>query len=104
MKFKYIDSMDEEFTSPENKKAHYTKHIEKRKEFEYTSVILGDTTGDGVVDVGDVAKLYQHLRGGFDMEREFKLASDVYDDSILELNDVDKLYQYVRHGIESLEG
>ena len=28
--------MDEEFTSPENKKAHYTKHIEKRKEFEYT--------------------------------------------------------------------
>ena len=36
MKFKYIDDTEEEFTSPENKKAHYTKHIEKRKEFEYT--------------------------------------------------------------------
>ena len=74
------------------------------KVFEYVAVVPGDTTGDGVVDVGDVAKLYQHLRGAFDMNREFKLASDVFDDSVLELNDVAKLYQYVKRGIESLEG
>lgn len=74
------------------------------KALEYTAVILGDTTGDGVIDVGDVAKLYQHLKGGIDMNKEFKLASDVYHDSLLELNDVAKLYQYIRKGIESLEG
>ena len=71
---------------------------------EYTAVILGDVTGNGVVDVGDVAKLYQHIRGSFEMEKEFRLAGDVYRDSRLELNDVAKLYQYVRKGIESLEG
>ena len=70
---------------------------------EYSAVVLGDTTGDGVIDIGDVAKLYQHIKGAFDMNKEFKLASDVYKDSVLELNDVAKLYQYIRKGIESLE-
>lgn len=71
---------------------------------EYTAIILGDITGSGTVDIGDVAKLYQHIRGAIDMEKEFKLAGDVYKDSKLELNDVAKLYQYVRKGIEKLEG
>lgn len=70
---------------------------------EYTAVVLGDTTGNGVIDVADVAKLYQHLRGVFDMNKEFKLASDVYQNSVLELNDVAKLYQYIKKRIESLE-
>ena len=77
---------------------------EGNKVSEYAAVVLGDTTGNGIVDVGDVAKLYQHLRGAIEMEREFWLASDVYQDSLLELNDVAKLYQYVRKGITSLEG
>lgn len=77
---------------------------EGNKVSEYAAVVLGDTTGNGIVDVGDVAKLYQHLRGAIEMDREFWLASDVYHDSILELNDVAKLYQYVRKGITSLEG
>lgn len=76
---------------------------DETKVSEYTAVIPGDTTGDGIVDVGDVAKLYQHLKGAFDMNKEFKLASDVFNDSVLELNDVAKLYQYVKKGIESLE-
>ena len=37
---------------------------------EYTAVILGDITGNGIVDVGDVAKLYQHIRGSFEMKKE----------------------------------
>ena len=71
---------------------------------EYTAVILGDITGNGIIDIGDVAKLYQHIRGSFEMKKEFILAGDVYRDSKLELNDVAKLYQYVRGGINSLEG
>ncbi len=71
---------------------------------EYTAVILGDVTGNGTVDVGDVAKLYQYIRGAFNMEKEFMLAGDVYHDNLIELNDVAKLYQYVRKGIEKLEG
>lgn len=70
---------------------------------EYTAVILGDITGDGKIDIGDVAKLYQHLSGAFDMDKEFKLAGDVDKNSQLELNDVTKLYQYIRNDIESLE-
>ena len=63
---------------------------------EYTAVVLGDITGDGMINVADVAKLYQHLRGAFEMEKEFMLAGDVYQDNRLELNDVAKLYQYVK--------
>ena len=71
---------------------------------EYTAVILGDVTGNGTINIGDVSKLYQHIRGAFEMDKEFKLAGDVYQDTKIALNDVAKLYQYVRGGIENLEG
>lgn len=37
MKFRrYFDDFDEEFTSPQNKKAHYDKHIKNGKEYDMT--------------------------------------------------------------------
>lgn len=37
MKFrKYYDDFEEEFTSPQNRKAHYDKHIVNRKEYDMT--------------------------------------------------------------------
>ena len=101
-KYKIKSSSDNEFIGTGNKIEVYDK--DDRLLFDYMTVVLGDVTGDSLIDLGDVAKLYQHTRGAFDMNREFKLASDVYNDSLLELNDVAKLYQYIRGGIESLEG
>lgn len=70
---------------------------------EYIAFILGDTTGDSVINVADVAKLYQHIRKKDELEYEFQLAGDVYKDSKIALNDVAKLYQYIRGGIDGLE-
>ena len=71
---------------------------------EYIIVVLGDITGTGNINVSDVAKLYQYIKGTIDMEKEFILASDVVLDNELKVNDVAKLYQYIKKSIESLEG
>lgn len=36
MKFKIVDDFEEEFTSKQNRQAHYSKHVEKNKEFQYS--------------------------------------------------------------------
>ena len=36
MKFKIADDFDEEFTSQRNRDAHYDKHVQKNKEFQYS--------------------------------------------------------------------
>ena len=59
---------------------------------EYIIVVLGDITGTGNINVSDVAKLYQYIKGTIDMEKEFILASDVVLDNELKVNDVAKLY------------
>lgn len=70
---------------------------------EYITVVMGDVTGNGKIDLGDVAKLYQHVNGGFDMNKEFKFSAGVSGNANLGLDDVNKLYKYVRNDIGSLE-
>lgn len=70
---------------------------------EYLTIILGDVTGTGTINVSDVAKAYQHIRKTKIMEEIFIIAADVVKDNELKVNDIAKLYQYVREKIESLE-
>ena len=70
----------------------------------YTIVVKGDTTGDGKVSVGDVAKLYQYLKKKITMEEHFATAGNVVDvDDEIKVGDVAKLYQFVKGKISSLE-
>ena len=69
----------------------------------YIAVVKGDTTGDGKVSVGDVAKLYQYLKKKITMEDHFAIAGNVVDvDDEIKVGDVAKLYQFVKGKINSL--
>ena len=81
----------------------YKLNIElSTKKYNYTVVILGDTTGDGQLTVADVSKMFQHYRSTYKMEDIYVLAGDVQTDAEIKLTDVAKLFQYVRGNIESL--
>ena len=69
---------------------------------EYKISVLGDVTGTGDLNIGDVAKLYSSVKGKFDLNGEFKLAGDVTLNREIDLGDVSKLYSYLRNKIPSL--
>jgi len=71
----------------------------------YKIVVLGDTTGDGKVNVIDVTKLYQQYRGTIETQMSDVeiVAGDVMKDNVIKLNDIAKLYQYVQGTYPTLE-
>lgn len=73
------------------------------KKYNYTVIILGDTTGDGKITVTDVSKMFQHYRNTNTMEYIYTIAGDVKNDDEIKLTDVAKLFQYVRGKIDNLE-
>ena len=91
----------EEYIATGNKLEIYNK--EGILKDEYIISVLGDITGTGTINVSDVAKLYQYIKGTIDIEKEFILSSDVVHDQKIKINDVAKLYQYIKKSIESLE-
>ena len=99
-KYKIEISSKNSFLGTGDKISIFDNNILKQ---EYTIVILGDITGNGIIDVGDVAKLYRYIKGTIDMEKEYKLAADVHHDSKLEINDIAKLYRYIKRKIGNLE-
>ena len=70
----------------------------------YRVVIKGDVTGSGASTVGDVAKLYQYLKGKITMDEYYKEAGNVVSsDNVIKINDVAKLYQFIKGKITSLD-
>ena len=70
----------------------------------YRVVIKGDVTGSGTSTVGDVAKLYQYLKGKIKMDDVYINAGNVVStDDIIKINDVAKLYQYIKGKISNLD-
>ena len=69
----------------------------------YSIVIRGDVTGDGKINQGDVAKLYNHYRGNIKMEGYFLEAAKIRGSDTINQGDVAKLYNYYRGNINSLE-
>ena len=61
------------------------------------SDLRGDITGDGNVNMGDVAKLYAHIKGTSVFTDENALARcDITGDGNVNMGDVAKLYAYVK--------
>lgn len=71
--------------------------------YNYTFSVLGDLTGTGDSNLGDVAKLYKGIKTGSlkSFERD---AGDVTLDGNVNIGDVAKLYGYIKGRISSLEG
>ena len=69
----------------------------------YSILIRGDVTGDGKINQGDVAKLYNHYRGNIKMEGYFLEAAKIRGSDTINQGDVAKLYNYYRGNINSLE-
>ena len=65
---------------------------------EYKVAVIGDITGDGEDDIGDVSKLYSHIRSSkFITEPYELLAADVTSDDEIDIGDVSKLYTIIRN-------
>lgn len=69
----------------------------------YRLIVIGDFTGDGNINLGDVAKLYQYTRGKIDVTDDvFITSAKIRKSSTINLGDVAKLYQFVRGIINQL--
>ncbi len=66
-----------------------------------TSAILGDVTGDGVINVNDVMMLFQYANKQT-TKLAFATAADVTGDGVINVNDVMRLFQYANKQITSL--
>lgn len=70
---------------------------------ELTNIVLGDTTGDGIVNISDVSKLYRFLKRKIEMDGIYIQAGNVVStDDKIGINDVSKLYRYLKRKIDSL--
>ena len=99
----YYDSEGNRLESGNCQTGDYLEIILGSEKQVYKISVLGDVASDGEVNVGDVAKGYQYLRGTIEMDYVYVLALDVVFDGEILVNDVAKLYQYVRGNIDSLE-
>ena len=65
----------------------------------YTIIIKGDTSGDGIVETNDVTMISKYLVRGIGLtEDAYKKAADVTGDNIIETNDITKISKYLLRG------
>lgn len=76
--------------------------LEEKTEI-YTISVLGDINGDGKIDNGDVALLYNHLKGKKTFEKYQTYAGDIINDGSIKINDVARLYRFFKKRVDTLE-
>ena len=62
----------------------------------YNIVVLGDVTGDGKIQIGDVAALYNHYRGKKILNDEIAVSGKLTGNNNIVIGDISKLYNYYR--------
>ena len=72
------------------------------KNVEYKISVLGDVTGSGDINIEDIAKLYQNVKGKITLNDIELLAGDVTYDGDIDISDVAKSYQYLKGKITEL--
>ena len=90
---KVYNSNDEELKLGDNV---YNGCKVKTESNSYEIVVMGDVTGDGLIEIGDISRLYNHYRGtktfeGIDLE-----AGKLTDNDSIAIGDISKLYNYYR--------
>lgn len=96
-----LDENNTELTETSTIKTGYS--IKLDDETKYQLAVIGDTTGDGEINIADVAKTYQYLKNKITMDKIYQVSGDVtYDNQIL-INDIAKIYSYVKGKITTLK-
>lgn len=72
-------------------------------DYKYTVSVLGDITGDGVANMGDVGVLYRYLKGKGNLEFYQISAGDVINNGSIKVNDVSRIYRYHKGKVTSME-
>ena len=67
---------------------------------EYILSLIGDSSGDGKVDVDDVIKIVNHFVGKTSLEEAYLLSSDINSDGQADVDDVIKIVNYFTKGSE----
>lgn len=69
---------------------------------EYKIIVKGDITGDAIINLNDITRLYHYYKKIEQMDEPFILAGDVANNDIINLNDITKIYHYYKKIISSL--
>lgn len=69
---------------------------------EYVTVVKGDSTGDGIVNIGDLNKLYYHIQGIITLDGAYLESSELATNGSVDIGDLNKLYYYVLNIIDTL--
>ena len=68
----------------------------------YQIIILGDVTGDGDINIGDVSKLYNTYKGKTSLTGIYSEAGKITNNSNITLGDIAKLYNFYK-GISTIK-
>ena len=68
----------------------------KISSFTFNIVVLGDVTGDGLIEIGDVSKLYNHYRGNKTFDGYYLEAGKLTENDNVTIGDISKLYNFFR--------
>lgn len=99
-----LDNSNNNITSSNNVKTNEILKIEfPTKIIEYKISVLGDVTGSGNVNIGDIAKLYQNVKGKITLTKSEEFSGDIVNDNKIAINDVAKLYAYLKGRINNLK-
>ena len=63
---------------------------------DYSIIVMGDVTGNGEIEIGDVASLYNHYRGNKILSGDFLEAGKLTGNDSVTIGDIAKLYNYYR--------
>lgn len=75
---------------------------DSKNEYTYKVAVKGDLTGDGVVKINDVSRIYHTLKKKIELNALELLAGDTDKDNAVKINDVTKIYQFMKKKINSL--
>ena len=92
-KIKIYNTNNVELENTEKVKTGYTL---KTSNVTFNIVVLGDVTGDGNIDLGDVAKLYNSYKGNVSLNGNYFNAGKVTSGSNITLGDVSKIYNFYK--------
>jgi len=62
----------------------------------YDIIVLGDVTGDGLIQIGDVAAIYNHYKGNKQLNDSLVESGKLTGNTVVNIGDVAKLYNYYR--------
>jgi len=69
---------------------------------ELIAVVKGDSTGDGIVNIGDLNKLYYYIQGLITLDGAYLESCELATNGHVDIGDLNKLYYYVLNIIDTL--